>query len=196
MNIGGYALGLLFLIKFAIRKFKGYSPPRWDYTPEVRDQRSEIRAKQVTNVLAFLSVAILTYCFISAINPYATYHRNELRFEYHSCIKWLPHSFDSNSTWPLCWSYLALACSFWAIRDWLLGKTNSEARAMVATANVSGTKSTELFPARLRRLLWLLTINGGLLALEGIAQRLEGSGKLLFLITDRKSTRLNSSHRT
>jgi hypothetical protein len=42
-----------------------------------------------------------------------------------------------------------------------------------------------LLPARLRRLLWVLVVNGGLLALEGIAQRLEGSGKLLFLVKPR-----------
>jgi O-antigen ligase len=34
-------------------------------------------------------------------------------------------------------------------------------------------------------LLWVLAVNGGLLGLEGIAQRLEGSGKLLFLVTPR-----------
>jgi O-antigen ligase len=34
-------------------------------------------------------------------------------------------------------------------------------------------------------LLWLLAINGGLLAVEGIVQRLEGSGRLLFFIQPR-----------
>jgi len=34
----------------------------------------------------------------------------------------------------------------------------------------------------LRRLLWVLTINGGLLGLEGIIQRAEGSGFLLFMV--------------
>jgi O-antigen ligase len=37
-------------------------------------------------------------------------------------------------------------------------------------------------PARSRRFLWLLCLNGALLGLEGIIQRLEGSGRLLFLV--------------
>jgi len=37
-------------------------------------------------------------------------------------------------------------------------------------------------PDRLRRLLWVLAMNGGLLALEGIAQRWEGRGNLLFIL--------------
>ncbi|MCX6924601.1 MAG: O-antigen ligase family protein, partial [Verrucomicrobia bacterium] len=68
---------------------------------------------------------------------------------------------------------------------WLLGKSVVEARAE-RRANVPGHRGgTEVFPARLRRLFWVLAINGGLLALEGIIQRLEGSGKLLFLVRPR-----------
>lgn len=37
-------------------------------------------------------------------------------------------------------------------------------------------------PARLQRLLWVLCINGALLALEGILQRLDGTNKLLWLV--------------
>lgn len=40
-------------------------------------------------------------------------------------------------------------------------------------------------PSRLRLLLWILCINGGLLALEGILQRLDGTGKLLWMIEPR-----------
>src|SRR5262249_5156688 len=37
-------------------------------------------------------------------------------------------------------------------------------------------------PTRLRRFLWLLCINGALLALQGIIQRLDGTGKLLWVL--------------
>lgn len=37
----------------------------------------------------------------------------------------------------------------------------------------------------MRTLLWVLSVNGGLIALEGILQRLEGSGNLLFLVKPR-----------
>ena len=53
-----------------------------------------------------------------------------LSFAYHDkYIRWLPHSFDSSRTWFAFWSYLGLACSFWAVRDWLLGKAAGEATA-------------------------------------------------------------------
>ena len=102
-----------------------------------------------------------------------------------TCIPWLPHSLDSGRTWLAFWSYLGLACSFWAIRDWLLGKSEAEERAERRRPEPGGDRSGPFLPARLRRLLWVLTVNGGLLGVEGIAQRLEGSGKLLFLVKPR-----------
>jgi O-antigen ligase len=119
------------------------------------------------------------------VNARATFHRDELSFAYHRCIEWLPHSLDSGRTWLAFWTYLGLACSFWAIRDWLLGKTQDEERAERRKAQLGGDGSGPLLPARLRRLLWVLAVNGGLLGVEGIAQRLQGSGKLLFLVRPR-----------
>ena len=43
-------------------------------------------------------------------------------------------------------------------------------------------------PTRLRRLLWVLCINGALLALEGTLQRLDGTDKLLWLVVPRFNT--------
>ena len=39
-----------------------------------------------------------------------------------------------------------------------------------------------MLPERLRRLLWLLCLNGAVLGVEGIVQRASGSGKLFFLV--------------
>jgi O-antigen ligase len=83
------------------------------------------------------------------------------------------------------WNYLALACVFWAVHDWLLGKTAGEDRAQRRTDSARGESRPELLPARLRGLLWVLCLNGALLGAEGIAQRLSGSGKLLWLIEPR-----------
>jgi putative inorganic carbon (hco3(-)) transporter len=147
--------------------------------------RLGLSVSRLTAVLAGVTVAILGYCLVSALNARATYHPDQLSFAYHHCISWLPHSLDSARSWPAFWSYLGLACSFWAIRDWLLGKTEVEERAGGPSAQPGGDRSGPLLPARLRRLLWILAVNGGLLGLEGIAQRLEGSGKLLFLVKPR-----------
>jgi hypothetical protein len=177
---------------------ESHRPEVSDRQPESRNGKSEVRgqssvvrgqrgaaASRLTALLAGLTVAILGYCLISAVNARATFHRDELSFAYHYCVKWLPHSLDSSRTWLAFWNYLGLACSFWAIRDWLLGKSEGEERIERRKPQPGGDSSAPLLPARLRRLLWLLAINGGLLALEGIAQRLEGSGKLLFLVKPR-----------
>jgi O-antigen ligase len=211
MNGAGCLLGLLLAGKLAIRWLKGYRPPRWGgevqspksgvQSPESKVRIGEIEdqgqgterrrgwratASGLTGILAGLTVAILVYCFISALNARATAHRADLGFDYYnSFIRWLPHTLDSSRSWPAFWSYFGLACAFWAVRDWLLGKSEGEERAERRLAQPSGDSSVPLLPARLRRLLWLLAVNGGLLGLEGIAQRLEGSGKLLFLVKPR-----------
>jgi hypothetical protein len=125
------------------------------------------------------------YCLISAVNARATFYRDNLSFAYHRCINWLPHSFDSGRTWLAFWTYLGLALSFWAVRDWLLGKSEGEERGQRRKAQPDGDDSAPLLPARLRRLLWVLALNGALLGVEGIAQRLQGAGKLLFLVQPR-----------
>jgi hypothetical protein len=187
MNAAGYLLGLLLAAKLAIRWRKAYQPPRWDCDRTTRQRYNETKgprdhAARLIVVLAVLTVATLGYCLLSAVNARATSHRHELYFAYRHCILWLPHSLDSGRTWLAFWNYLGLACTFWAIRDWLLGKSEGEERAERRKPQPGDDRSGPLLPARLRRLLWVLAVNGGLLGLEGIAQRLEGSGKLLFLV--------------
>ncbi len=216
MNCAGYILGVLLTVKLAIRRLKGYHPTRWGLretasfklqTPSFRETpsfvgRSRLRLEACgfsgawrleleawSLPPAILTIAILGYCLVSALNARSTWHPNELSFAYHQYIKWLPHSFDSTKTWVAFWSYLALACSFWALRDWLLGKSSGEQRAEHQPSGPAGSGpaclpvgTAQIIPARLRRLLWLLAVNGALLGLESIAQRLEGSGKLLFMV--------------
>jgi hypothetical protein len=173
MNGGGYALGLLLAVKLAIRKFKGYRPQRW---PAEMPER-----RRLMTALAGLTAAIPVYCLIAALNARSTYRREMLGFEYHDYIKWLPASFDSAITWFVFWCSLALACSFWAARDWLLGKSTAEERAQRLNLEEDLGEAAAL-PARWRHLLWALTINGGLLAVEGIVQRLANCPKLLFMV--------------
>ena len=174
MNIAGYGLGLLLLLKLEVRWRTGYQPDRWEYrrgTP-----------RRLTRLMALLTLAVLLYCLVSALNARATYLPQQSRFEYHECLLWLPHSYDSRASWQALANYLALAVGFWAIRDWLLGKSGAEARvAHSPLAPASGPGAPPL-PARLRWLLWLLMFNGALLGLESIVQRLAGSPRLLFLV--------------
>jgi hypothetical protein len=201
MNAAGYILGALLVGKLFLRRWKRYRPARWEMLAEPLEQRQP--RFPFTALLAAETVLILLFCLVSAINAKATYSPLTISFIDHQAVEWLPHSFDSIRSWQAFWNYLALACSFWAVRDWLLGKAGDE--EWTAAARVAGGsgqkvetsgqrqsdgkgKSKPLLPARLRRLLWVLAINGGLLAVEGIVQRLEGSGRLLFLIKPRINT--------
>jgi hypothetical protein len=171
MNVCGYLLGALLAAKVIIRTLRGYRPGRWNFRG---------LSSGFTLLLVALTAVILLYCLVSALNARATYNLNAFIFDYHDCISWLPHSLESTSTWFAFWSYLALGCSFWAAWDWLLGKSQGEERVRVGAGEASLS-----VPARFRWLVWLLSVNGFLLATEGIAQRLEGSGKLLFMVKPR-----------
>lgn len=186
MNYAGYALGLLLAVKLAIRWLKGYDAPTWDKEEHrPTDEHRPRLARLLTRLLACLTVAILAYCFISAVNARSTYLRTELRFDYHDFISWLPHSFDSSRTWFALAMYSGLACWFWAVRDWLIGKSLEEELAANRQTDPIRARPSSPLPARLRRLLWLLCVNGLVLGIEGIVQRLEGSGRLLFLVQPR-----------
>jgi O-antigen ligase len=76
-----------------------------------------------------------------------------------------------------------LAGLFWALRDWLLTLSPKEA----ARFELDPSRRPAGFglPIRLRRLCWILTANGTLLAIQGLMQRAEGGNKLLWLIVPR-----------
>lgn len=136
MNISGCLLGLLLALKRTVRWRTGYCPSRWGQKaepaaltgfPQLLPKRLEPR--WLTGALFGLTLALLAYCLLSAVNARATYQSPILGFAYHNCIRWLPHSLNSADTWACFWRYLGLACSFWAVWDWLLGKTDLEERA-------------------------------------------------------------------
>ncbi len=191
MNTCGFLLGILLCVKWAIRVCYGFRPQRWQTDPEesaLSQGESRIEAsKWGTLGLAALTVAILCYCLIAAINARATYDNVRLDFAYHNYIHWLPHSYDSGRSWRFFFDALALAGFFWATWDWLLGKTVSEERAARNQAEDIGSRL--LMPARLRRLLWVSSINATLVGVEGISQRLSGTNKLLWI----KETRINNA---
>jgi hypothetical protein len=189
MNLAGYALGLMLLVKIWVRGWKRYLAARWEGARGFGGNKNGGTRRAVSKVewlLGGASGLLLLYVLVSAVNARATYVPSQLSFAYHWHIPWLPHSLDSSRTWQAFWSYLALASAFWAIRDWLLGKSVTENRRTGSGAHPAGSPEAILgYPCRLNLLLWLLAINGGLLATEGIVQRLEGSGRLLFLVHPR-----------
>lgn len=176
MNGAGYGLGLLWLLKRILRWTTGYRPARWG-----QEDRSWI-----TVTLALLTGLILLWSLTSAVNARAWFLPDEMRFEYRDgFVAWLPHSYDAPSSWNAFFQYLALACTFWALRDWILGKTRHERHHGDDEEDHRPGTAEPALPARLQRLLWVLCLNGALLALEGILQRMSGTNRLLWLIEPR-----------
>jgi len=180
MNAGGYTAGLLLVIKLFIRYRLGHKPARWGQNPDIP---LPLLRLPLTNLLGVLSLGLLAYCVISALNARADYEPVQLTIKYRDYLKWLPHSYDREATWSLFWQCLAWAGSFWALRDWLLGMTPEEIR--MAKAGQLASDALPTLPKRLTILLWILALNGAVLGIEGIIQRIEGSGKLLFYVKPR-----------
>jgi O-antigen ligase len=89
-----------------------------------RGRRTEGRGRRRTDVaalgLAVLTGLVLLYCLVSALNARSTYRPEAWNFAYHPAIDWLPHSYDSESSWRAFWTYSGLAGFFWAVRGWIL----------------------------------------------------------------------------
>jgi hypothetical protein len=194
MNGVGYLLGALWLAKWIIRRATGFNPGRWGEETGEGQSTEDGKSATVswpTAALAGLTILLVAYCFVSAWNAAATFDFSardyQLRDHYFS---WLPHSFDSNRTWRYAFQYLSVALLFWAARDWLLTKTRRERLSTMADgqaqpehesrARNSGSGSS--IPVRLQRLLWVICLNGAVLAIESLLQRMSGTNKLLWLV--------------
>jgi O-antigen ligase len=180
MNGVGFGLGLLRLTKLLLRS-KGQRTLRWaGFSGEAGASRWLAAERRFTWMLAGGTFCILFYCLISAWNARAIYHPDQWSFEYRDAIRWLPHSYDQAASWAAFWEYLGLAGFFWALRDWLLTLSPKEADRLELEGSPSQGGSR--LPVRLRRLFWVLTANGTLLAIQGLMQRAEGGNKLLWLV--------------
>jgi hypothetical protein len=149
---------------------------------QIARQRQEAGVGILIRALAFLTILVLSYVLTSVLNATGEFRPEQVSFEYFQYWKWLPHSLDRRRTLFTFWQLLALACSFFALRDWLVGKTDAEIRAERKEQRTAERTARVLFPDRLRLLLWVLAINGALVGAEAIVQRLEGSGRLLFIV--------------
>jgi O-antigen ligase len=185
MNVSGYALGAMLSFKLWLRFRRGYRPARWDTSALGTPNASWRASRFAVAGLAGLTIAILTYCLIAALNARSTYDEARQIFIYHGHLPWLPHSYDRTRSWQAFFNLLALACFFWATRDWLLGLSPSEER--LRQVHTNDPEYRWPFPVRLQRLLWVLCLNGAVLGAQGIAQRLSGANKLLWF----QETRLN-----
>ena len=175
MNITAYGLGVLLVSKWIIRWSTDFRPwpseaPKNEISP--RQHRLRLIHKTCNLLTAICMLLLLGYILTSAINARASFNLQTHEYTYFEGVnKSLPHSYDAKGTWFLFWQYLGLIILFWSVRDWLAG--------------ARPTRSSISLNPRLKRLLFLICLNGGALALECILQRIyygDYRGKLLFLV--------------
>ncbi len=153
MNFGGYALGGLLAAKIILRRRAAHS--------------TALPCALGEKILLALTLAVLGYILVAALNAEFIYLPAEWRQEPRAHVNWLPHSLDRDATWRVFWNWLALASVFWAAHDWLTGERTAD-------GIVRGR--------RLRRMIYLLAANAAFVALEGVLQRNSGTAKLLWFM--------------
>jgi hypothetical protein len=174
LNWIGYSLGFLlatkaFLRRRSLRQGTPYFPLQ--------------TSKRIANLTSASVVFTLILILIHGVNARASFDASTLLTTYYdSYIPWLPHSFNRENTFPVFWKFLALACFYFATRDWLLSSTKKERNAATKdTGHQDRNSKNTTLSQNLKFLLLIISINGGLLALEAIFQRLDGTNRLLWI---------------
>ena len=127
MNLANYGIGLLLLTKWITRWKTGYQPARWTAQSKNGEENATLKRDWRTKTVACLTVYMLGYILVSILNARSTYNWDFNFFEYEETyIKWLPHTYDKAATIQSFCNFLGLACCFWGVRDWVLGKTRTE----------------------------------------------------------------------
>lgn len=171
MNVIGYLLGILLLGKTLIH----LSTERQPVKATLKSLSSQPPA---ILVLMLATIGILFYTFLHAFNARSVFDPQSLRFNYlHSYIAWLPHSYNAPKSWQTFWQLLALSCTFWAVRSWLLTPGKSERRKWLQKKPLPKAR----FSKKLQSILYLLSINAALIGFIGILHKLDGSPKTFWM---------------
>ncbi len=119
---------------------------------------------------AFLSANLLalTFCLVAVLNARATFSIETETFAYREgVIPWLPTTYDRGRSVQFLINSIALFSFFWSLQFWIQNADRS-------------SRGDGSFERRLKLFLWIFVVNGFLLALQGLLQRLSGSPKLLW----------------
>lgn len=162
MNISAFGLGILLITKLTTRRFTNFSL-----------KHINLKNNKICNFLLAISVVLLfIYILTSAINARATFNIETKEYTYFPGFNpQLPHTYNSKATWFLFWQYFSLSLLFFSTKDWITGAFNN--------------KGNYVINPRIKRLLFIICLNGGALGMECVIQRMhygDGIGKLLFLV--------------
>lgn len=172
-NVACYLLGGLWVAKWVYRR-RAAVPAR-----------TVSRHPWVIGWFGVCMVAFLVLVLVSALNARAEYDLRIRALRYLAeAIAWLPTSYDRWATLTSFAQFFGLGMAFWAVRGWLLAPENpatAPVTTSVAVSRLQPLSSLEI-PERVGRLLWLVCLNAGVLAVIGYLQRAAGTSDLLWLI--------------
>ena len=173
INISACLLGMLLLFKWILRSIYKYTTNNKIYKLDLNSNQTRIKnIHKICNILLNASLLMLiAYIATSATNARASFDLETKEYTYFNEFRnFLPHSYDANASWILFWQFLGLLILYFSVTDWI--------------DSAKCNKHISINP-RIKKIIYLLCINGGVIALEAILQRInfeEGKGKLLFLL--------------
>lgn len=187
MNLLAALLGVLLVCKFLARyhsssigRHQGHSNVLVMKESGLADLGRLKKSHRSVKWAGVLTAMCLVYILTSLLNFRSEFDPEVMIFSYRTAVNWLPHTFDYSATLDQFMMYFAMYLGFWSIRDWLKGNE-------AVPGFKSGTAAVEMrslvLPTRVRVLLVTICINGIVLALVGILQRLSESEKLLWIYT-------------
>lgn len=115
----------------------------------------------------------LTYVLVSVLNARAVaiLGGSGVGLEYREAILWLPHSYSQNATRQEWYWQIVLSGAFFGACRWVRSQAVQHSRE----------RSSNHWMPGIRKLLWVLSMSSGLMAIEAIIQRLSHTNYLLFL---------------
>jgi hypothetical protein len=170
MNIGSFIAGGILAACASSTAFTRQG--RADVLPDNRWQAF------YKNGFLFFNLLVLAFCAVALFNARATFSLLDQTFTYfEEYSSALPTTYDANATRQTLINWAAAFCAFWGLRYWILSPTKFHRPPDQDSTDATSALSN----SRFRTILWILSINGLLISIQGILQRLSGSSKLLWL---------------
>ncbi len=172
LNFVSFGLGILLTAKLLIRHRTRSS---------ASCSERVVLGRAEAALITILPVLILLFIGMHYLNARATFDNELLIFNFNPrYISWLPASYDKGLTASLFAKYLALAVFFWSTYDWITDR--QESLSCKSSDRRQPSVNVPRMSPRAEKVLFLICINASLIALVSMLQKLDNSGKLLWIL--------------